>query len=184
MLVKLISVRKNWVALSSSVWIRYATSFSVIPPIYKIYLSIVCVELAHCSSRWLKGYNYSSYYYHNQIGSIHLSHRYHIFSVVVCLRCLLHHILSLIAYTSLENREFVFIIIVQFMNSANTRMRFGLQSVLVCLYSTPSHYHHCANLSKGIELIKCQSDKFVECVSKIKRILSAIHYTICGVVCF
>ena len=38
-----------------------------------------------------------------------------IFSVVVCLRCLLHHILSLIAYTFQENREFVFIIIVQFM---------------------------------------------------------------------
>ena len=28
-------------------------------------------------------------------------------SVVVCLRCLLHHILSLIAYTFRENREFV-----------------------------------------------------------------------------
>ena len=30
------------------------------------------------------------------------------FSVVVCLRCLLHHILSLIAYTFRENREFIF----------------------------------------------------------------------------
>ena len=78
-----------------------------------------------------------------------------IFSVVVCLRCLLHHILSLIAYTFRENREFVFIIIVQFMMSANIRIRFGLQIVLVCLYSTPSDYHHCANLSEGIELIKC-----------------------------
>ena len=35
-----------------------------------------------------------------------------IFSVVVCLWCLLHHILSLIAYTFRDNREFVFIIIV------------------------------------------------------------------------
>ena len=60
------------------------------------------------------------------------------FSVVVCLRCLLHHILSLIAYMFQENREFVFIIIVQFMMSANIRIRFGLQNVLVCLYSTPS----------------------------------------------
>ena len=33
----------------------------------------------------------------------------------MCLRCLLHHILSLIAYTFRENREFVFIIIVLFM---------------------------------------------------------------------
>ena len=46
------------------------------------------------------------------------------FSVVVCLRCLLHHILSLIAYAFRENREFVFIIIVQFMMSANIRIRF------------------------------------------------------------
>ena len=79
------------------------------------------------------------------------------FSVVVCLRCLLHHILSLIAYTFRENREFVFIISVQFMMSANVRIRFGLQIILVCLNSTPSHYHHCANLSEGIELTKCLS---------------------------
>ena len=69
------------------------------------------------------------------------------FSVVVCLRCLLHHILSLIAYTFQENREFVFIIIVQFMMSASFRIHFGLQIVLVCLYSTPSHYHHCLPIS-------------------------------------
>ena len=67
------------------------------------------------------------------------------FSVVVCLRCLLHHILSLILYTFRENREFVFISIVQFMMSAKSRIRFGLQIVFVCLYITPSHYHHCAN---------------------------------------
>ena len=29
--------------------------------------------------RWLKGYIYSSCYYHHQIGSIHISHCYHIF---------------------------------------------------------------------------------------------------------
>ena len=95
--------------------------------------------------RWLKGYIYSSCYYHHQIGSIHLSHCFHIFSVVVCLRCLLHHILSLIVYTFRENREFVFVSIVQFIMSANSRIRFGLHIVFVCLYITPSHYHHCAN---------------------------------------
>ena len=67
------------------------------------------------------------------------------FSVFVCLRCLLHHILSLIVYTFRENREFVFISIVRFMMSANNRIRFGLQMVFVCLYITSSHYHHCAN---------------------------------------
>ena len=39
--------------------------------------------------------------------------------MVVCLRCLLHHILSLIAYTFRENRDFVFITIVQCMMSSN-----------------------------------------------------------------
>ena len=82
------------------------------------------------------------------------------FSVVVCLRCLLHHILSLIAYTFRENRDFVFITVVQFMMSANIRIRFGLQVVFVYLYITLSHYHHYANLSVDIELIKCLSDMF------------------------
>ena len=67
------------------------------------------------------------------------------FSVVVCLRCLLHYSLSLIVYTFRENREFVYISIVQFMMSANSRKRFGLQIVFICLYITPSHYYHCAN---------------------------------------
>ena len=82
------------------------------------------------------------------------------FSVVVCLRCLLHHILSLVAYTFRDNRDFVFIIIVQFMMGSNSRIRFGLQIVFVCLYITPSHYHHCANLFEDIELIECMSDIF------------------------
>ena len=31
------------------------------------------------------------------------------------------------------------------MMSANSRIRFGLQIVFVCLYITRSHYHHCTN---------------------------------------
>ena len=67
--------------------------------------------------------------------------------------------------------------------SANSRIRLGLQIVFVCLYITPSHYHHCANYSEDIELIKCRSDIFCR-VCKIKRIFSVIQYTICGAVCF
>ena len=76
---------------------------------------------------------------------------------IMCLRCLLHHILSLIAYTF---REFFFIIILQLMMSANSQIRFGLQIVFVCLHLTPYHNHHCANLSEDIKLIKCLSDIF------------------------
>ena len=102
--------------------------------------------------------------------------------VVVCLRCLLHHILSLIAYTFRENREFVFIVIVQFMMGANGRIRFALQIVLVCLYSTPSHYHHCSKLFEDIEHIKCLSDIFcrvwlrLSIFSQLSIIQSIIQY--------
>ena len=95
--------------------------------------------------------------------------------MVVCLRCLLPHNLSLIAYTFRENRDFDFIIIVQFMMSANSRIRFGLQIVFVCLYITPSH-HHCANLSEDIELENVCQIYFVECVRlSIFSQLSIVH---------
>ena len=50
--------------------------------------------------RWLKGYIYSSCYHHHQIGSIHLSHCYHIFpwlcvwDVCYLIICYLLHIHS------------------------------------------------------------------------------------------
>ena len=69
------------------------------------------------------------------------------------------------------------------MMSANNRIHFGLQIGFVCLCTTLSHYHHCASLSEDIELIKCLSDIFCR-VCKIKHILSVIHYTTCGSVCF
>ena len=75
-------------------------------------------------------------------------------SVVGCLRFLLHNMLSHIAYTFRLN------IVVQFMISANNRIRFGLQIVFVCTYITLSRYHYCANLSDGIEFIKCLCDIF------------------------
>ena len=49
------------------------------PFIFVIIYGVVCVQLAHFRSRWLKGYIYSSCYYHHQIGSIQLSHCYPIF---------------------------------------------------------------------------------------------------------
>ena len=98
---------------------------------------------------WLRGYIDSSCYYHHQIGSINLTH-YPIFpwlcawDICYIIFCHLLHI------HSGKTGIFVFIIIVQFMMSANIRIRFGLQIVFVCLYITPSHYHH-ANLSEDID---------------------------------
>ena len=89
---------------------------------------------------WLKRYILSSCYYHHEIGSINLTH-YHI-SVVVCLRCLLHYVLSLIAYTLRETRDFVFIIILLLCSS---RLLQIVGYVLACssyslVYTTPFHY--------------------------------------------
>ena len=58
----------------------------------------------------------------------------------------------------LGNRAFVFIIIVQSMMRANSRIRFGLQIVFVCSYITPHLIIIIVQtLSEDIELINaCQ----------------------------
>ena len=82
--------------------------------------------------------------------------------MVVCLRWLYYHILSSITYISREHWDLVSIICVQSIDVqsmvfANDRIHYGLQVVFVCLQITPSHYHHYADSSRGIELIKCLS---------------------------
>ena len=106
--------------------------------------------------KWLKGYIYSSSYHHHQIGSIHLSHCCHIFPW-----------LCEMFVTSYSYTYCIYIMGkpgICFHNycaeSANSRIRFGLKIVFVYLYITPSHYHHCANLSEDIELINFLSDIF------------------------
>ena len=70
-------------------------------------------------------------------------------------------------------------------NSANSRIRFGLQIVFVCLYITPSHYHHCANFIWRHWTHKMSVRYNLSSVwVRLKHILSVIHYTICGAVCF
>ena len=150
------------------VWLICCWSFRL-PFIFITIYRFVYVQLAHFSIDDWK--------------NISTAHLIVIIKSEVCLRCLLHHNLLIIAYTFRENREFVFIIFVQFMMSANSRMRFGLKIVFVYLYIIPSHYHHYANLSEDIEVIKCLWDIFCR-VCKIRHILSVIHYTICGAVCF
>ena len=81
------------------------------------------------------------------------------FSVVVCLRCLLHHILSRIAYTFREE--------LRFRSHHYCAVLWWVQIVgyvMACrsfsFVGTPSHYYHCVNLSVDIELMKCLSDIF------------------------
>ena len=110
----------------------------------RLLYGVVCVQLAYSSKVIERIYLYLMFFSssHRKYPPFPL---FSYFSVVVCLRCSLHHILSVIVYTFRENRENVFNSIVQFMMSANCRIRFDLQIVFVCLYIAPSHYHHCAN---------------------------------------
>ena len=81
------------------------------------------------------------------------------------------------------NRKFVFII-VHFMICANSRIHFGLKFVFVCLYI----YHLIIIIVQtGLKTLKLSNASqiyFVEYLSKIKPILSVVHYTICGAACF
>ena len=101
----------------------------------------------------------------------------------MCLRCLLRHILSLIAYTFRENREFFSSLLCSLWVQI-----FGY--VLACRsYSFVYIVHHLIIIIvqtdlKALDLSNACQIYFVECVSKINHIISAIHYTICGAVCF
>ena len=112
-----------------------------------------------CQYRWLKGYIYSSGYYHHQIGSIHLSHCYHIFGGCVPEMFVISYAVTYCIYVP-GKPGICFHYYCAVYDECKYSDTFGLQIVLVCLNSAPSHYHHCANLSEGIELIKCLSDKF------------------------
>ena len=103
----------------------------------------------------------------------------------LCAWDMLHHILSLIAYTFRENWDCVFIIIAQFMMSADCPIRFGLRVVFVCLCITTAHSIILRTFLETLktQLTWCLSDIFCQ-VCQIKHILSVIHCTIYGAVCF
>ena len=51
----------------------------------------------------------------------------------------------------------------------NNRIHYDPMVVFVCLHITLPHYHHYADISEGIELLKCLSGRFcLECVSKVE----------------
>ena len=150
--------------------LSYRLPFIVIP----LY-GVVCAQLAHLSLGDWK--DISTAHVLIIIKSEESSYFIIFFSVVVSLRFLLKYIMSLIIYTFRENRDFVYITVAQFMMSENSPISFALQIVFVCSYITPSHYHHCANLSEDIKLIKCLSDIFCR-VCKFKHIPSVFSLPI------
>ena len=133
---------------------------------------------------WLKGYLYSSCYYHHQIGSIHLSHWYHIFPWLcawyVCCITFPH---SLHIRSGKTGNSFSLLLC-----SLWSVQIFGY--VLACRsHSFVCTVHHLIIIIvqtylKALNLWNTCQIYLFECVSKMKHILSVIHYTICGAVCF
>ena len=134
--------------------------------------------------RWLKGYIYSSCYYYHQIGSIHLSHCYHIFpwlcawdACYIIFSHLLHirsgktgSLFSLLLFSLWWVQIFGYVLASRSYSFVCT-----IHHLIIIIVET---YLNALNLWNACQLY------FVECVSKIKHILSVIHYTICGTVCF
>ena len=105
------------------------------------------------------------------------------FSVVVCLRCLLHHILWLIAYIP-GKPGFLFSLLLCSLWWVQI-FRYVLACRSCSFVCTLHHLIIIMQTYLRILIIKnaCQI-YFVECVCKIKHIFSVIHYTIYGTVCF
>ena len=102
------------------------------------------------------------------------------FSVVVCLRGLRHHMLSA-SYISRESCVLCLSLLWNLMMSADNRIHYDPMVVFVCQHITLAHYHHYADLTESIELLKCLSGTFCfECLSRIKSILSIIFHAIYG----
>ena len=132
----------------------------------------------------MKGYIYSSFYYHHQIGRIHLSHCYHIFpwlcvwDVCYIIFCYLLHIhfaktgnlfsLFLCSWWWVQIVEYV-------LAWRSYSFIFTLQHLIIIIVQT---YLKTLNLKNACQIC------LVECVSKIRHILSVIHYAIRGAVCF
>ena len=67
---------------------------------------------------------------------------------------------------------------------ANNRVRYGLMIVYGYLRITLPHYQYYADLCEDIELLKCLSDLFyLECVPKIRSVLSIIFHAIYETLC-
>ena len=108
-----------------------------------------------------------------------------IFFVVVCLKCLFNHILSLTAYTIRENG--ILFSLLLFCSLWWVQI---VGYVLVCRScSFVCTLHHLVVIIlqtylKTLNLYNACQIHFVECVSKIKYIFSVIHYAIYGAVFF
>ena len=133
--------------------------------------------------RWLKGYIYSSCYYHHQIGSIHLSHCYHIFLGCVSERFVKSYSVTYCIYISGKTGIFFHYYCAVY-DECKWSDTFCLEDRIRLFV------HYTMSLSSLCKLIwrhwtyKMPVRYLLSSVSKIRHIISVIHYTIRRAVCF
>ena len=130
---------------------------------------------------WSYSYIYSSCYYHHQIWSIHRSHCFHIFPWL-CAWDVCYIIFCHLLYIHSGKTGNLFSLVL--CSLWWVQILFGLQIVFICLYITPSHYHHCANFIWRHWTYKMPVRYNLSNVWVRLSIFSIIHYIICGAVCF
>ena len=134
--------------------------------------------------RWSRGYIYNSSYYHHQIGSINLSHCCHIFLCLgvwgdcafICCRF----------YTYTHKHTGIYMrlqLLCSRRMCANNRVDYGLMVVYGYLHITLSYYHQWGDLSAYWTANIYIYIYWLECVTKIRTVLSIIFHAIYGVVC-
>ena len=122
-----------------------------------------------------------SCYHDHQIGSINLSHNWHIFPQL-CVWCdcfiIFHQSFFHKYIISRESWGFVSTITVQSMMCANNRVNYNMKVVLDCLHITIPHYHHYADGYEVIEHTICLTGIYCRVCFKVKSIISIIIYAI------
>ena len=131
--------------------------------------------------RWLRGYIHSSCYYHHQIESINLTH-YHIMPwlcawdaccIIFCHLLHIHSGKTGILFSLLLYSLWWMPIVGYVLACRSCSFVCTLHHPIIIIVKT--------NLKT---FVKCLSDIFCRCVSKIKHIFSVIHCTLYGAVSF
>ena len=130
--------------------------------------------------RSLKGYIYSSCYCHHQIGSINLSHSYHIFPwpcvwdvyyIIFCHVLHIHSGKTGIVFSSLLCSLWCVQIVEYVMACRSYSFVCTLHHLIIIIVQTLNFWNVCQIY-------------FVDCVSNIEHILLVIHYSMYGAVLF
>ena len=140
-------INASWVYSVESV----STMYLVIP--YFAICGVVCVKQAHSSSGGREDIFVTHFVTIIKSG-VSTFPIVDIFSVVVCLRWLYHHMLS-VSYIYLESWVLSLLLLCTIMMCEYNGVHYDLIVVFVCLRITLHHYHHYADVSESIELVTC-----------------------------